>query len=222
MFRMVDAIHFNSQSTADVYGKYIDVHAESKVVAITHRGVEDHRKRRYYSKKVLRLGFIGSETPYKGLPILKRVITMLNADGLENKIELNVYGGKVGIDKVLPNVLFKGRFSAPQMKSVYDSMDLLVVPSIWYETFSLTTLEALSYGVPVLVSDSVGAQDIVKEYDTSYVYHTEEELRAKLQLLANDKSELVEYNKRILSQPWKHGMREHAQEVVDRIYKSSE
>ena len=31
----------------------------------------------------------------------------------------------------------------------------------WYETFGFTVLEALSYGVPVMVTDSVGAKDIV-------------------------------------------------------------
>ena len=41
------------------------------------------------------------------------------------------------------------------------SADLLVAPSIWYETFGFTVLEALSYGVPVIVSDHVGAKDIV-------------------------------------------------------------
>ena len=30
-----------------------------------------------------------------------------------------------------------------------DETDIMVAPSIWYETFGFTVLEALSYGVPV-------------------------------------------------------------------------
>lgn len=40
---------------------------------------------------------------------------------------------------------------------------MLVAPSIWYETFGYTVLEALSYGVPVIVSEHVGAKDIIPD-----------------------------------------------------------
>ena len=36
------------------------------------------------------------------------------------------------------------------------------MPSIWYETFGLVVLEALSYGVPVIVTKNVGAKDLLQ------------------------------------------------------------
>ena len=39
--------------------------------------------------------------------------------------------------------------------------DVLIAPSVGYDTFGFTVLEALSYGIPVIVSDHVGAKDIV-------------------------------------------------------------
>jgi glycosyltransferase involved in cell wall biosynthesis len=39
--------------------------------------------------------------------------------------------------------------------------DVLVAPSICFETFGFTVLEALSFGVPVIVSDCVGAKEII-------------------------------------------------------------
>ena len=36
------------------------------------------------------------------------------------------------------------------------------MPSIWYETFGLVVLEALSYGVPVIVTQNVGAKDLLQ------------------------------------------------------------
>jgi len=95
---------------------------------------------------------------------------------------------------------------------------VLVVPSICKETFSLVTLEALSYGVPVVVSDNVGAQDVVKEYDPKFVYHSVEELKALLALLVTDKSKLIAYNKAICDKPWKHDVKSHAQEILNKIY----
>lgn len=50
-----------------------------------------------------------------------------------------------------------------QLKEIFDDTDVLICPSIWYETFGYTVIEALSYGVPVIISDHVGAKDIVKD-----------------------------------------------------------
>lgn len=47
------------------------------------------------------------------------------------------------------------------MGEIFDYTDILVAPSIWYETFGFTVLEALSYGVPVIISGNVGAKDIL-------------------------------------------------------------
>jgi glycosyltransferase involved in cell wall biosynthesis len=98
---MVDAFHFNSQNTADVYGKYLDIPSASKVIPITHSGIHDRRKARSYDDRLLRLAFIGSESPYKGLPILKKVIAQLNKEGYTDKITLYVYGGRTGDDEEL-------------------------------------------------------------------------------------------------------------------------
>jgi len=219
MFEMVDAIHFNSPNTADVYGQYIDVPKESVVVPITHSGVGDHRKRRDYCEYELRLGFIGSEAPYKGLPMLKRVIGRLNEEGLKECLSLSVYGGRTGVDGELSNVVYKGRFGYREMSAVYDAMDLLVVPSIWKETFSFTTIEALQFGVPVLVSNNVGAKDIVKNFAPNFVFDKEEKLYKVLKELIFNRDKLKIYNGSIVSGIWQYSIKEHAREIVKNIYK---
>ena len=52
-------------------------------------------------------------------------------------------------------------FAYSQLGEIMADTDVLVAPSVWYETFGFTVLEALSYGVPVIVSEHVGAKDIV-------------------------------------------------------------
>jgi len=54
-----------------------------------------------------------------------------------------------------------GRYNYSQLSSIFVDTDILLVPSLWYETFGFVVLEALSFGVPVIVSDNVGAKDIV-------------------------------------------------------------
>lgn len=218
MFSMMDAFHFNSQNTADIYMQYINVPQSSKVVSITHHNIKDHRKKRTYESNVLNLGFIGSEAPYKGLPMLKNVIGRLNAFGYLKKIHLNVYGGRIGKDDVLANIDYKGRFNSSQMKSIYDSMDLLIVPSIWHETFGFTTIEALQFGVPAIVSNKVGSKDIVKKYAPQFVFDNEEELYDILFRLIKNRKELIDYNKAIISDTWDWALETHAREIVNKIY----
>lgn len=219
MFKMIDAIHFNSQNTADVYSRYVNVPLGSKVLQITHSGVSDHRRIRGFSSSVLRIGFIGSEAPYKGLPMLKRVVTRLNSEGYANFLMLNAYGGRQGLDEELCNVHYKGRFSASQTAEIYDLMDLLVVPSICYETFSLVTLEALQFGVPVLVSSKVGAKDVVAQYAPQFIFDDEDELYSILHRLVLKRDELVAYNKAVVSSPWQWSMMQHAKDIESEIYK---
>lgn len=221
MFAMVDVFHFNSKNTEKVFKKYINIPEGSQVIPITHSNVADFRKKRVYNHKILRLGFIGSEAPYKGLPILKSVINKLNIEGYGNQLHLDVYGGRVGVDEKCSNIHYKGRFRNAQMSMVYDSIDLLVIPSIWNETFGFTSIEALQFGVPVLVSCKVGAKDVIQQYAPKFIFDGEDELYKILLRLLNDRSELGKYNEMIVNSPWNWSLDRHSKEVVDNLYKNN-
>ncbi len=213
-FSMVDEFHFNSEVTRDTYRKYI-VPKEEKIIPITHNGINDHRRKKSFEENCLKIGFVGSAAPYKGLSRLIMALKQLNRN---DKWRLDVWGDTIGQDESLP-IYYRGKFTHSAIETVYTSMDIMVVPSLCHETFGLVTLEALSYGVPVLVSDTVGAKDIVKEYDSKFVFHSDEELVSLLELLVDDKSLLRNYNEAIISNDWRHSMSEHAQEIIEELYK---
>ncbi len=60
-----------------------------------------------------------------------------------------------------PYIKIHDRYAYTELGEIFDHTDVLVAPSIWYETFGFTVLEALSYGVPVVISGNVGAKDIL-------------------------------------------------------------
>ena len=219
LFLMVDAFHFNSQNTADVYRRYLEIPEKSKVIPITHSDIDDHRKQRKYDERVLTLGFIGSEAPFKGLPMLKDVIGKLNEAGYKERVRLNVYGGRVGLDDSLNNVFYKGKFASSKMAHVFDDMDILVVPSICYETFSFVTLEALSFGTVVIVSDKVGAKDLVRRYAPEFIFDTKDDLLSMLNLLVIDRTSLKKYQENLLKDDWKYSIQEHSRMIVEQLYK---
>ena len=112
-----------------------------------------------------------------------------------------------------------GKFDSRSIASVYDGMDVLVVPSIWKETFGFVVLEALSYGVPVIVSDNVGAKDIVGQYDERFIFTSEAELSVLLDKIVNDRSLLADFNENILNGEWKYSMQSHTEEIL-RLYET--
>ena len=107
----------------------------------------------------IRFGYIGGLSPQKGVHI---AIEAFN--GLDGSVELWI----VGDDHTDPDytarlralanerVLFLGKLSRAEVWQTLAQIDVLLVPSIWYETFAFVVSEAFAMGVPVIASD-IGA-----------------------------------------------------------------
>lgn len=218
-FALVDTFHFNSEVSAEMYRNYLgDI--EGKVIPITHAGISDHRSLRQFDESQLVIGFIGNPVDYKGFPLLRDIVVK-KASQLQftkQNIQLHVWGNTMHINETHDAIHFKGRFNQNQLTAVYSDMDVLVVPSICKETFSLVTLEALSYGVPVIVSSNVGARIIVHSYDPNCIYQTSKQLEELLDVILQDRSILIEYNKKICETDFSYTLEKHAKDIIDHIY----
>lgn len=64
------------------------------------------------------------------------------------RTELEAQSEKMGLQQVN----FRGRLSLHETRSLMKQAALLIVPSLWYETFSLNIAEAFACGTPVLCS----------------------------------------------------------------------
>jgi glycosyltransferase involved in cell wall biosynthesis len=71
----------------------------------------------------------------------------------------------------LPRVVFTGRLSYDELPRVYSQADLFVFPSTT-DTFGMAVLEAQACGLPALVSDAGGPQELVVHGRTGWVVPT--------------------------------------------------
>jgi len=77
---------------------------------------------------------------------------------LDEKYILTIIGGG-DIEEELrekytkQNIMFKGKCSREETLNAISKSKYLIQPSIWYETFGLTMIEAMSFGVPVIGFD---------------------------------------------------------------------
>lgn len=183
MLEKIDIIHFNSTLTKKVYLKYIKP-KNYVVLNITHKDISDNRKNKYLESKKMRFTFLASTKPYKGFYMVKNVLDDIYKMKTYD-FELNVYGNVLEKSEYM-NVYENG-FNQSDLAGIFSKTDMLIAPSLWYETFGFTVLEALSYDVPVLVSENVGAKDIVGKCGVIVKANDERDLKQKIECLDKDK-----------------------------------
>jgi glycosyltransferase involved in cell wall biosynthesis len=117
---------------------------------------------------VVRFGFVGSLAWYKGGEVMVRAMQLL----AELPVELNVYGGfdpasdphHAELQRLAgENVHFKGRFDNSRLSEVYAEIDVLIVPSVWFENSPITIHEAYLTRTPVVASDIGGMAEFVRD-----------------------------------------------------------
>jgi glycosyltransferase involved in cell wall biosynthesis len=72
----------------------------------------------------------------------------------------------------LGNIEWLGRVPRQQVLSMMKQAKALVLPSIWYENFPVTIVEAYATGLPVIVSDAGTLPELVLDGTTGYVFQS--------------------------------------------------
>jgi glycosyltransferase involved in cell wall biosynthesis len=115
-----------------------------------------------------RFGFVGSLAPHKGVHVLLEAFA-----GLEGDVSLDLHGSPMTHPSYAdslrrasqrdPRVRWRGPFGEGEQQRVLAGLDLLVVPSLWWENSPLTVLEALAAGVAVVASATGGVPEILAD-----------------------------------------------------------
>ena len=119
-----------------------------------------------------RLGFVGTLAPHKGVDVLIRAFRSLRGADLTLDLHgsLTTHAGYVALLRRAaegdPRIRFHGPFAEGEQPRVLSAIDVLVLPSVWWENSPLTVLEALAAGIPVVASVIGGLPEIVAHGDT--------------------------------------------------------
>ena len=212
----IDFIHYNSSVSKHAYENYID-NVNSKVLNITHSNIKDNRIEKHSSNnQPLKITYIGSIEKYKGLFFLLDVLHRLMKENVSDW-NLNVYGRNVNInaDKFMGKVKIKGTYDYSELEDLFKNTDVLIVPSIWYETFGYIALEAFSYGVPVILTDLVGFKDMIVPGETGIIIKAhQDELYNNLKPIIIDREKLSYINQNILKLPGIYTMKKHTEDIM--------
>jgi glycosyltransferase involved in cell wall biosynthesis len=111
--------------------------------------------------------YVGNIKPHKGIETLLEAFRQIHKS---NGVDLVLAGGSIQDDRRLGGMAKEfgiserikelGRLSDDDLVAAYNGAEVLVMPSR-YEGFGLPALEAMSCGVPVLVSNAASLPEIV-------------------------------------------------------------
>ena len=182
-FRNIDILIVLTDNEKDFFAQYTDV----EKIHIVPNGIDVERHRMAKEKPSEdTLLFVGRNDHNKRLDFIEAQREYFKRKDMRCHIVTNE---KKVSDETFTYYL---DLAAPQLGRLYEQCTLLAVPSK-YEAFSIVALEAISYGMPVLVSDHVQIKSYFEENDTFnhvFDYDDKEDFQRKLDaMLAIDPEE---------------------------------
>lgn len=141
----------------------------------------------HHSPPPLVFCFAGGLYEAKGIHLLIEAFMRLSA----SDVRLMIYGGgrlEARLRRQAagdPRIHFGGVYAPDQVRSILSHVDVMVVPSIWHENAPLVMLEALSHGVPVLVSDVAGMTECIRDGVNGFIFRVGDvlDLQCTLQMI---------------------------------------
>jgi glycosyltransferase involved in cell wall biosynthesis len=195
--------------------------ARAKIVLVKHGMRHFPTVPRKERRGPIRFGYIGALHPQKGIHLLLEAFQHVGHDA-----SLHVFGSVFGSpisrsfwrrvrDRATPNVFFHGAYDNDRVGEVLADLDVVVVPSLWYENSPLTILEAFVAGVPVIAADAGGMAELVRDEVNGLRFRRGdvEDLHATLRRVAGDPEILDRLRRGILPVPT---IEEHAVELRER------
>ena len=212
MYELVDFFHFNSTQTQEVFKSYLgDITGD--VLTISNKNIADNRViKKYEPGSILKIGYLGSNQYMKGFPVLLKAFDLLfeeNVVEFKCYVFFNYYGKKSYIKQRRP-------YEVKQMKEVFSMFDVIIIPSMCKETFGMVVLEALSYGIPVIITNNVGAKDIMDRYPGCGIITKPNEICISdaLKSVIQDRNILREMNQNICDAPMSLSYTDHVKDML--------
>jgi glycosyltransferase involved in cell wall biosynthesis len=154
-------------------------------------------------------GFIGTILPHKGVEILIDAFKRVAADN----VRLKIYGGYFEEHEYYSRLLAKaeedkriefcGDYEFNSVARVLSGIDVVVVPSLWYENAPLVIGTAQAFGIPVIATGLGGMKEMVVDGVNGFTFRLgdAEDLADKIRLLAAEPGVLTNLSKNKMPPP---------------------
>jgi glycosyltransferase involved in cell wall biosynthesis len=202
---------------------------ELKVKVIPHGLPRPHSMRfvnAYRRGDKLVFAYAGGLALHKGVHVLLAAFRKV-----KGAAELRIYGSQFQQQNYFnllqeiadrdSRIRFCGGYSDDQLDTIFQELDVLVLPSLCYETYSFSVHEALSRGVPVIASRLGIIEEVVQDGIFGFVVRPGDidELARTMEKLLADPGQLNDLKARLAS--YTAPLLEEEAYLYERVYRSA-
>lgn len=176
---------------------YIETGVDPERINFSRQGRDFHhlsdREASKSSSGKLRLAYIGQIVEHKGIHVLVEALSSIQNE----EITLKIYGDTTSATRYTKaikeraaadfRIEFCGRFQPEDLLKIQQSIDVLIVPSVWYENSPNVILEAFAHKTPVIATNLGGMAELIEDGQNGFVFEVgdAEHLAEKIEELAN-------------------------------------
>jgi glycosyltransferase involved in cell wall biosynthesis len=218
-----DIVISPSVSCLGIYERY-HFFAKSKKMVLPY-GVETYSSNPHQEIKDAQAHFkvlyAGRLVPEKGVDVLIRAFKKLSS----LKAELTIVG-EGAVEPYLKQlasgdrrIRFAGKISWEELKELYRTYDVTVMPSVYYEPLGNIVLESMSHGTPSIVSRIGGLEELIQDGCNGYLFEpgNADELKIILQRLMDNPQQLKRMGENAFISAKKYALQNHVNEL-EKIY----
>lgn len=153
-----DEIIVFSKSSLDLLCNFYP--STKKKIEIIPHTVPNIRKVQIPNHNGLNIGILGNITVNKGFNVLKDMSKFISKYKGVNVVVIG------SIEKPIHNIRVTGKYNLKDLPKMVEEnfLDIILIPSIWPETFSYTTSEAIQMGLPVACFNIGAPRERVSQY----------------------------------------------------------
>jgi glycosyltransferase involved in cell wall biosynthesis len=174
--------------------------------------------------QIITVGYIGTVQYHKGVHVLVKAFRKVSSPRLRLRIwggcfHETAYASRVRrLAKGDERIQFLGAYNYEDLEQIMEGIDLVVVPSIWYENAPLTITSSHALGIPVIASDIGGMAEVIADGENGFTFRAGDagSLAERLAAIANSPELLARFRDAIVPPP---GLEEEAFRM-ERLYRS--
>jgi len=165
-FSLPDIVISPSKIVQTMFAKNMDRHVEHLPHYHDLTWLADYHETN--GSNVIRIGYLGQIQKIKGVHLL---IDAFIKAGIETQARLDIWGNYLSDPQYVHelrglmgnnlSIFLRGKYDREQLSRIMSELDIVVVPSIWYENAPLVIQEAFATKTPVITTNLGGMSEAV-------------------------------------------------------------
>lgn len=187
VFEAADLLIAPSEFVLEQFNQAYGEMIKDKIITVPH-GIEPLQKSKRKNKgNILRVGFLGNASDRKGILVLLQTARFLKG----MPIRFEIFGGLPPAVRKLATelgIVQHGSYDRRDLPLLLSRTNLVIIPSIWDETFCLTVSESQMMGIPVIASNAGAISERIIDGETGFLVPPNDVKAIAAKLLAIQKN----------------------------------